>query len=101
MLINANVNLSQGAEVSAELSINNALKSLKIVQAAELEDLSLVLKAVSVCARRDKARAEVKFGAESLEVRRADMLISFAEAREAARNNLANETASEVLRLLQ
>ena len=95
-----NTNLSQGAEVSAELSINNALKSLKIVQAAELEDLSLLLKAISVCAQRDKARAEVKFGVESLEARRADLLASFAETREAARNNLANETASEVLRLL-
>ena len=101
MLINANVNLGHGAEVSAELSINNALKSLKIAQAAELEDLILLFKAVSVCARRDKARAEVKFGPGSLEVRRAGLLVSLAEAREAAGNDLANETASEVLRLLQ
>ena len=95
-----NTNLSQGAEVSAELSINNALKSLKIVQASELEDLSLLFKAISVCAQRDKARAEARFGVESVEAQRAELLASSAEAREVARNYLANETASEVLRLL-
>jgi len=96
-----NTNLSQGAEVSAQVSINNAVKSLKVVQAAEIEDLSLLFRAISVCARRDKARADVKFGAQSEEARRAETLASKAEAREADRDILAVETESEVLTLLR
>ena len=95
-----NTNLSQGAEVSTELSINNALKSIKVVQAAELEDLSLLFKAISVCAQHDKALADVQFGVGSIEARKAALVVSIDEARETARNDLANETASEVLRLL-
>lgn len=94
-------NLSQGAEVGPELSINNAVKTLKIVQASELEDLRLLFRAISVCAQRDKVRTEVKFPSGSPEIKTKEKKVETAQGLELATASIATETTAGVLRLLQ
>ena len=66
-MLQINTNLSQGADVSASSSVLNAIRTIQIGQLAETQDVELIAQAVAACAQRDVARAQARFGSNTLQ----------------------------------
>ncbi len=99
---NLRTNVSSGEDrLNAASNITGAINAARAVSAAELEDLRPLVRAIAACARRERARKTAVFEARSAEAEEAEAELAIAEERRRVVEELATESSSEVLRLLE